>query len=132
MKIFMMLLLSLSMFFVVSCGSDSNDDGTKITEDDGTKITEKEFYLKTAIQSCEMAFQCDVDVMKQGKTTKEECTSVETELVCTTDFTKFDASAAAECIECGGKLTCDKFFDANGLPTAQSNCPACAKTCVPK
>ena len=127
-KIFMMLLILLSMFFIISCGGDDSDSG------DG--MPEKEFYNKSKVATCEMAFQCDNQDYKDliKVTDVSQCAAETATDTCTSNNgsggmnMSYDGTKSQECLDCGKALSCDKFF--NGImPTAQSHCPSCVATC---
>jgi len=116
MKIFMMLLLSLSMFFVIACG------------DDDSGMSENEYLTQSSIQACEKAFECSNE-LQQVKNSKEECASikVDNDGGSASVGLKFNGSSAQDCIDCGAELECTKFFNTSGSSTVISNCEACAK-----
>ncbi len=120
MKIFMMLTVLLSMFFVISCGAE-----------DDTGMSESDFYNKEETQVCERGFECNIDYITSAYSSASECSTQATPASCsTTGFTTFDGTEAQECIDCASALACDKFFD--GITGTLTHCPACNDVCVPK
>jgi len=121
MKFFIMLTVILSAFFIISCGSDN---------DGGGGMTEEEYYTAERVNVCERAFECDKDELKGGITDVSQCddgTKAEAKCEIHDNF-KFDGVAAQECRDCAVKLSCDDFFDYNGV---SRSCEVCNKVCVP-
>ena len=115
MKNSVMLGMLFVIFSVFSCGTGGDSLGTG-------GLSEGDFYKQVAVSTCERGFDCDIDLLKQGKASIEECKDVTSGQKCPGTF---HGNNAKDCVACMEHVTCEEYAKDTGL----SSCPVCAQVC---
>ena len=118
MKFIIMLTVVLSAFFMFSCGDGDSDTGGGVSQ--------SEFYKTVVVQTCEKGFQCDIEMLKYGKTDVNECKDLTSDDKCSHDF---NGAKGKECNECVKALTCTEYAEGGGIA---DKCPVCSEVCTVK